>query len=85
MIKKKSFEKDFNLDDYGITLIVENNKTIIDTLKWNGMAKKSGLDMGDIITEFKIENQNRPDKEFIYPVALLLLTIFGYLNIRRKN
>ena len=85
LIKKNSFEEDFNLDDYGMTLIVENNKTIVDTLKWNGMAKKSGLDMGDIITEFKIENQNRPDKEFIYPVALLLLTIFGYLNIRRKN
>ena len=85
LIKKNSFEEDFNLDDYGMTLIVENNKTIVDTLKWNGMAKKSGLDMGDIITEFKIENQNRPDKEFIYPVALLFLTIFGYLNIRRKN
>ena len=85
LIKKNSFEEDFNLDDYGMTLVVENNKTIVDTLKWNGMAKKSGLDMGDIITEFKIENQNRPDKEFIYPVALLLLTIFGYLNIRRKN
>ena len=85
LIKKNSFEEDFNLDDYGMTLIAENNKTIVDTLKWNGMAKKSGLDMGDIITEFKIENQNRPDKEFIYPVALLFLTIFGYLNIRRKN
>ena len=28
--------------------------------------------MGDIITEFKIENLNRPDKKIIYPIALFL-------------
>ena len=37
-----------------------------------------------IINEFKIENQNRPKKEIIYPIALILLSIFGYLNIRRR-
>ena len=47
-------------------------------------CKKSGLDMGDIINEFKIENQNRPKKEIVYPIALILLSIFGYLNIRRR-
>ncbi len=84
VIEKNSFDENFNLDDYGMSLVVEDNKTLIDTLKWNGIAKKSGLDMGDIINEFKIENQNRPKKEIIYPIALILLSIFGYLNIRRK-
>ncbi len=84
VIEKNSFDENFSLDDYGMSLIVEDNKTIIDTLKWNGIAKKSGLDMGDIINEFKIENQNRPKKEIIYPIALILLSIFGYLNIRRR-
>ncbi|MDC3043783.1 TRAP transporter permease [Candidatus Pelagibacter sp.] len=84
VIEKNSFDENFSLDDYGMSLVVEDNKTIIDTLKWNGIAKKSGLDMGDIINEFKIENQNRPKKEIIYPIALILLTIFGYLNIRRR-
>ncbi len=84
VIEKKSFDENFSLDDYGMSLVVEDNKTIIDTLKWNGIAKKSGLDMGDIINEFKIENQNRPKKEIIYPIALILLSIFGYLNIRRR-
>ena len=78
------FDENFSLDDYGMSLVVEDNKTIIDTLTWNGTAKKSGLDMGDIINEFKIENQNRPKKEIIYPIALILLSIFGYLNIRRR-
>ena len=84
VIEKNSFDENFSLDDYGMSLVVEDNKTTIDTLKWNGIAKKSGLDMGDIINEFKIENQNRPKKEIIYPIALILLSIFGYLNIRRR-
>ena len=85
VIEKNSFDENFSLDDYGMSLVVEDNKTIIDTLKWNGIAKKSGLDMGDIINEFKIENQNRPKKEIIYPIALILLSIFGYLNIKRRT
>ncbi|MDC2976375.1 TRAP transporter permease [Candidatus Pelagibacter sp.] len=84
VIEKNSFDENFSLDDYGMSLVVEDNKTIIDSLKWNGIAKKSGLDMGDIINEFKIENQNRPKKEIIYPIALILLSIIGYLNIRRR-
>ena len=84
VIEKNSFDENFSLDDYGMSLVIEDNKTTIDTLKWNGIAKKSGLDMGDIINEFKIENQNRPKKEIIYPIALILLSIFGYLNIRRR-
>ena len=85
VIEKNSFDENFSLDDYGMSLVVEDNKTIIDTLKWNGIAKKSGLDMGDIINEFKIENQNRPKKEIVYPIALILLPIFGYLNIKRRT
>ena len=85
VIEKNSFDENFSLDDYGMSLVVEDNKTIIDTLTWNGTAKKSGLDMGDIIIEFKIENQNRPKKEIVYPIALILLSIFGYLNIKRRT
>ncbi len=85
VIEKNSFDENFSLDDYGMSLVVEDNKTIIDTLIWNGIAKKSGLDMGDIINEFKIENQNRPKKEIVYPIALILLSIFGYLNIKRRT
>ena len=41
--------------------------------------------MGDYISEFKIENSNRPNKIIIYPIAILLLIIFGYFNFKRKN
>ena len=61
------------------------DRIVVDTLKWNGEAKKSGFEMGDYISEFKIENSNRPSKLFVYPIAILFLLIFGYLNYRRKE
>ena len=82
---EKTVEKEFTLQDYGITLTKEENKTIVDTLKWNGQAKKDGFQMGDIISEFKIENANRPDKDIVYPFGLMLLLIFGYFNYRRNE
>ena len=84
VIKKNSFEKNFNLEDYGVNLIKEENRIIVDTIKWNGLAKRQGFEMGDIISEFKIENLDRPNKAIVYPFATILLIIFGYLNYRRK-
>ena len=84
VINKNSFDQKFNLEQYGLTLINKDNKVIVDNLKWNGLAKKSGFEPGDIISEFKIENLDRPNKAIVYPFAILLLFIFGYLNYRRK-
>ena len=84
VIEKNTFESKFNLEEYGMTLVKENNQIVVDTLKWNGKAKKSGLEMGDYISEFKTENLNRPNKKIIYPIALFLLLVFGYLNKRRN-
>jgi len=85
VIEKNTFENQFNLEEYGISLTKENNNIIVDTLKWNGQAKKAGLELGDYISELKTENLNRPDKKFVYPIALFLLLIFGYLNKRRAS
>ena len=85
IIKKNTFENKFNLEEYGINLIRDENKILVDTLTWNGLAKKEGFETGDFISEFKIENLDRPNKGIIYPLAILLLIIFGYLNYRRKN
>ncbi len=85
VIEKNTFETKYNLEQYGINLIKEGNRTVIDNLKWNGRAKKNGFETGDYISEFKIENLDRPSKRVIYPLAILLLIIFGYLNFRRKK
>jgi len=85
IIKKNTFETEYSLEQYGISLIRVENRVIVDTLQWNGKAKKSGFETGDYISEFKIENADRPNKGIIYPIAILLLIIFGYLNSRRKE
>jgi len=85
VINKNTFENDYTLENYGISLIKEESRFVIDTLKWNGLAKKEGFETGDIISEFKIENLKRPNKAIVYPFAIILLLIFGYLNFRRKK
>jgi len=85
VIPKGTFKVEFDLEDYGIiSESVEGNQTIY-KLSWKGIAKKNGLMKGDVITEFKVENLDRPNKAIIYPFALIFLFIFGYLNYRRKN
>jgi len=85
VINKKSFNQNFNIQDYGIDLTEENNKIIINEVSWNGLAKKSGIEIGDIISNFKVENLDRPNKAIVYPFALLFLFGFGYFNYKRKE
>ena len=73
-----------DLEKLGISVISKDGKFVIDNLKWNGLAKKIGLSLDDQITEFKVENLNRPNKAIVYPFAFLVLFVFGYLNYRRK-
>ena len=85
VISKNTFEDKFTLEDYGITLMKQDDRIIVDNLKWNGEAKKNGFEMGDYISEFKIENSDRPSKNIVYPIAILLLVVFGYFNLKRKE
>ena len=84
VIQKNTFKNNFNLEEYGINLVKDEDKIAVDTLKQNGLAKKEGFVTGDLISEFKVENLDRPNKAIVYPFAILLLFVFGYLNYRRK-
>ena len=84
VIDKGKFESKYNLEEYGITLLEQSDQLIIDKLNWSGEAKKSGVQMGDIISNLKIENLERPNKVLVYPFSFLLLLIFGYNNYRQK-
>ena len=84
VIDKGKFKNEYNLEEYGVILIDQNDQLAVDKLNWKGEAKKSGIQMGDIISNFKIENPDRPSKIFVYPAALFLLFCFGYLNYKRK-
>jgi TRAP transporter 4TM/12TM fusion protein len=85
VIYKASFDKDFNLENYGLKLAEEENNLIVKSLDWKGLAKKSGIETGDIVSNFKTENTERLNKAVIYPIALFLLFIFGLLNYRRSE
>ncbi len=85
VIKKNTFEKNYNLENYGLTIVSKDNQTIVDNMKWNGLAKKSGFEMDDSITELKVENLDRPSKNYVYPLSFILFLIFGYLNFKRKK
>jgi len=81
-IKKGTFDDEFSLEKYGLSLVEKEGKIIVDTLDWKGEAKKSGFEMDDIITELKTENFDRPNKDVVYIFSLILLTIFGYFNYK---
>ena len=85
VIEKNTFETEYSLEQYGISLVREESRVMVDILQWNGEAKKSGFETGDYISEFKIENLDRPNKRIIYPIATLFLIIFAYLNSKRKE
>ena len=82
VIDKGKFENDYNIEEYGVTLVDQNDQLTVDKLNWKGEAKKSGIQMGDIISNFKIENPERPNKAIVYPFALIFLLFFGYMNFK---
>jgi hypothetical protein len=83
VINKDNFKENYLLEDYGINLVDKEGRITIDTLKWDGLAKKSGVETGDVVTEFKVENLERPNKAIVYPFVLMVLFGFGYLNYKR--
>ena len=85
VINKDSFKENYSLEEYGVNLVDKEGRMTIDTLKWNGLGKKSGVETGEVITEFKIENLERPNKAIVYPFALLVLFGFGYINYKREK
>ena len=66
-----------------MTLADQNDQLTVDKLNWKGEAKKSGIQMGDIISNFKIENPERPNKAIVYPFALFFYLIFGYNKLEK--
>ena len=85
VINEGSFDDNFNLKTYGIQLVEDKNNLIVKSLDQNSLAKKSGIQNRDIISNFKTENLERPNKGIVYPFALLFLFGFGYSNHRRKE
>jgi TRAP transporter 4TM/12TM fusion protein len=52
----------------------------ISDIKFNGVGEKAGLIFGDFVTEIDIEQSDRPAKEWVYPLALLLLIFVFFIQ-----
>ncbi len=83
VIDKGDFADTYDLEKFGIILDEKDNQLIVRKLDWKGKAKKYGIRKGDIISSFKIENPDRPNKNIVYPFALICLFAFGYLNYKK--
>ena len=79
---------DFRVSRRGKTLDVEVPhlfQPVVFHVEMFSPAMKAGIETGDVVSDFKIENLNRPNKAIIYPFSLILLFIFGYFNSKRKK
>jgi TRAP transporter 4TM/12TM fusion protein len=78
-------QETINLSNYlGFSLRQENNSYWIDQLKFDGKAKKQGIDFDDELTSIELSNQNHLHKNWGYVFGLLLL-IFILFWQRKKS
>ena len=63
----------------------ENGRYSISDLAFMGAAEKAGIAFGDYVTSIDIEQVDRPPKEIIYPIALLILSIVIIGQRRRQQ
>ena len=57
----------------------------VGNIRFNGPAEKAKLEFGDIITAVEVEEIFRPAKEFVYPIALLILAGVISLQLVRRS
>jgi len=54
-------------------------------LGFNGLAEKAKIEFGDIVTTVEVEQTDRPAKELVYPIALLILAGVLWLQWMRRE
>jgi TRAP transporter 4TM/12TM fusion protein len=73
---------------FGLKLEKEKDgRTSVADLTPRGMAEKVKMDFGDFVTSVEVEQTDRPAKEFVYPIALIILggVLLLQLNRRKKG
>ena len=48
-------------------------------------AEKAKMERGDLVTEIDLEQTGRPAKEWVYPLALLVLGLVLALQLLRRR
>ena len=71
------------LEGYGLELLEDEGKIIVDGVTFNSAAEKAGFDFDQVITSVGVPVE-RPAKQWFYVPALLLLGFILLLQ-RRRN
>ncbi len=72
------------LENIGLSLRIEEGKTLIDNVTYSTPAQEMGLDLDWEILHLETET-DRPAKQFTFIPALLLLGFIGFLQRRRRQ
>ena len=68
---------------YGVKIVAEDGRFIVDALQENSIAANTNLQVGDVVTEVDAEQSGRPAKEVVYPIMLLILGFVILLQVGR--
>lgn len=72
------------LEEAGLTLSINDDRVMVDLVAFGSPAQEAGFDFDWEILSIQVESQ-RPDKQWIYIPALLLLAALAWLQMRRRR
>ncbi len=68
-------------EPYGLTLTPEaDGRFYVEDMAFDSPAEKAGVDFGDYVTAFDVQQLDRPDKEWVWPFAFALLGFVYFLQ-----
>ena len=68
-------------EPYGLTLEREpDGRYFVADMAFNSPAEQAGVDFGDYVTAFDVEQENLPNKEWVWPFAFALLGFVYFLQ-----
>ena len=82
-----SGEKNFSLKGLGVEFKkIKNNRYQVNDVKINSQAEKAGIKpLQDFVTKVEVKQLARPAKEWVYPIALLILIFTVFLQLMRRR
>jgi TRAP transporter 4TM/12TM fusion protein len=72
------------LENAGLVLNINDDSVIVDLVAFGSAAQDAGFDFDWEILSIQVE-ADRPDKQWMYLPALLLLAVLAWLQIRRRR
>ncbi len=81
-----SGDENFSSKGLGVEIKkIKNNRYQVNEVKFNSQAEKAGIkSLQDFVTKIEVEQLVRPAKEWVYPIALFILSFTVFLQLKRR-